>query len=271
MRTRVLLALTAAVMLALGGGYYYHRTQVTTTTVRQAKASVDTLYRNLTHTLPATDLNSARVAKAKQAVQAAAKQRLDAQQKKQLHQAQQEVAQADQMLTVVGATQAPIAPTTDYRQTAAAALSAYAQLETTEPVFTQVYQQPVTTLNSAATAVSALQKLQTAPKVTPKAITTAESAVNAVTNGDDSAFAAEAEAVVSAAKQKLTPESAATTTDAPSETEAAASSSQPVATAETAANTTTETAETANATTASSRTSTSQPAATASSATAASD
>ncbi|MCI1986320.1 MAG: hypothetical protein LKJ69_06395 [Lactobacillus sp.] len=228
MRYRIWFTLAATALLAVGGGYFYHQSQVTTTTVQQAKASVDKLYRNSTHTLPATDLEQADVSAAKRVLQDAAKQPLDAQQKKQLQQAQKDVTNAKQMLAVVGATHEPIAPTKDYRKTATAALSAYAALQSTKPVFTQVYQQPVTTLNSAATAVSALQELQTSPKVTPKAITTAESAVQAVTKGADTAFAAEAETVVTAAKQKLdpaTPSDTETTPDASEETASSSSSS----------------------------------------------
>jgi hypothetical protein len=81
------------------------------------------------------------------------------------------------MYSVTQATQTPIAPTTHYQQTAHSALTAYQQLQKAKPVFTQIYQQPVSNLGQAAKAVDALNELQSADQVSTDDIKSAKAQV----------------------------------------------------------------------------------------------
>ena len=204
---RHVITLVTIALLAAGAGYYHAHHQTTDTTVaivHSATRAVDRLYRNENHSLPATNLDAAKIAHAKKILQQVPQKRLTATQRDQVAQANSELDDATQMLTVTAATQAPIAATTTYQHSAQKALAAYHQLQQRKPVFTQVYQQPVNELDDAKTAAEAVTTLQTAKAVTPSAIATTEAAVARVTPPADSDFPETASSVVNSAKQKLT-------------------------------------------------------------------
>lgn len=231
-----LTALALAALIALGGGYYYaHHQQhnATTATVESATKTVDHLYRNPTHSLPATNLTSEKIARADKTLKQVPTTTLDENQRHQIKQAQTELNAAKQMLTVTTATQTPIAATKTYQESAQEALAAYQELQTAKPVFTQVYQQPVSQLANAKTAAEAVNQLQTAKEVTPKAISATEEAVAKVASPADSAFPETAASVVDSAKHKLTPAPGAKAPNA----EQANASSQATASSTTASST----------------------------------
>ncbi|WP_407894251.1 hypothetical protein [Lacticaseibacillus sp. N501-2] len=203
MRLKIIaLALGIISIAALGYGYHQRSAQ-TTATVHSAQAAVDTLYRNSAHTLPATDLTEKKLAEAKALMRKTKSAQLSDNQKAQLQKANAELSAAAKMYSVTQATQASIAPTTSFQQTAESALSAYQELQHAKPVFTQIYQQPVSDLGQAAKAVDALNQLQQADQVSKAAIQSAQAQVEQVTAGQDTAFAAEAAQVVSDAEQKI--------------------------------------------------------------------
>ncbi|WP_461215601.1 hypothetical protein [Lacticaseibacillus sp. GG6-2] len=230
-----LTALALAALIALGGGYYYNHHQqndATTATVQSATGAVDHLYRNPTHSLPATDLTSQKIAHAKKSLKQVPTTALDASQRQQIKQAQTELDAAKQMLAVTTATQTPITATKTYQASAQEALTAYQKLQQAKPVFTQVYQQPVSELADAKTAAEAVTDLQTAKEVTPKAIFKTEEAVSKVAAPADSKFPETASSVVDSAKQKLTtPPADQTDADQASSASQATSSSSSSATA----------------------------------------
>lgn len=217
MRWKIITLTVIVASLAAAVYGYHQRNCETTAAVQAAQGAVDTLYRNDAHTMPATNLTARKISSAKAVVQKTKTEALSGSQKVQLQKADAELSAASQMYTVTTATQAPVAPTPSYQHTAETAITAYHRLQTAKPVFTQVYQQPVSNLGQAAKAVSTLNDLQTAEEVSKAAITKAKTQVEQVTDGEDTAFAAEAAQVVSEAEQKVTtpetdskPESTAT-------------------------------------------------------------
>ncbi|WP_164509971.1 hypothetical protein, partial [Lacticaseibacillus porcinae] len=198
----IALTLGIASVAALIYGYHQRDAQATAA-VHSAQVAVDTLYRNSAHTMPATDLSDKKIAQAKALMRKTHRTPLSDSQKAKLKKANTELSAAVQMYSVTQATQAPIAPTTSYQQTAESALNAYQHLQSAKPVFTQIYQQPVSNLGQAAKAVDALNQLQSATQVSKDDIKSAQAQVEQVTEGQDTAFAAEAAQVVSDAEQKI--------------------------------------------------------------------
>lgn len=214
MRVKII-ALTLAVAGAIAAIYTYHqRSAAADAAVHSTQVAVDTLYRNSAHTLPAVDLTEKKISEAKALMRKTKTASLSDTQKTQLQKATAELSAAAKMYSVTQATQTPIAPTTHYQQTAHSALTAYQQLQKAKPVFTQIYQQPVTDLSHAAKAVDALNELQSADQVSTDAINSAKAQVETVTDGQDTAFAAEAAQVVSDAEQKVSPSTSASTSPA---------------------------------------------------------
>lgn len=214
MRVKII-ALTLAIAGVVAVIYNNHqRSAEATAAVHSTKVAVDTLYRNSAHTLPAVDLTEKKISAAKALMRKTKTAQLSDTQKTQLQKATAELSAAAKMYSVTQATQTPIAPTTHYQQTAHSALTAYQQLQKAKPVFTQIYQQPVTDLSHAAKAVDALNELQSADQVSTDAIKSAKAQVEQVTDGQDTAFAAEAAQVVSDAEQKVSPSTSTNTSPA---------------------------------------------------------
>lgn len=204
MRVKII-ALTLTIAGIIGAIYNNHqRSADATAAVHSTQVAVDTLYRNSAHTLPAVNLTEKKLTEAKTLMRKTKTAQLSDTQKIQLQIANAELSAAAKMYSVTQATQTPIAPTTQYQQTAHSALNAYQQLQKAKPVFTQIYQQPVSDLGHAAKAVDALNQLQSADKVSTDAIKSAKAQVETVTDGQDTAFAAVAAQVVSDAEQKVT-------------------------------------------------------------------
>lgn len=201
MRHRIAwLALPIAV--AVAGFSYYHQVQETGTRLRQADAAVDALYRNRTRALPAVHLTTKQITTAKNRLKALTKAPLTPHQAANFKTAQADLDSAAKMLQVTHATQAPVTTDNTYTQEAQAALAAYETLTTNKPLFTQVYQQPVTTLHDKAAAVDAVDALQAADTVTPEAIADTKDALAKVPVADPE-FKAQAQAVVESATDKL--------------------------------------------------------------------
>lgn len=203
MRVKII-ALTLVIAGGIAAIYNNHqRSAEATAAVHSTQVAVDTLYRNSAHTLPAVNLTEKKITAAKTLMRKTKATQLSSTQKTQLQQANAELSAAVKMYSVTQATQTPVAPTTHYQQTAHSALNAYRQLQKAKPVFTQIYQQPVTDLGHASKAVDALNQLQSADEVSKEAIKSAKAQVETVTDGQDTAFAAVAAQVVSDAEQKV--------------------------------------------------------------------
>lgn len=216
--------LALPIAVAVAGFSYYQQLQQTDTQLRQADAAVDALYRNRTRALPAVHLTARKIIAAKHRLKALNKAPLTPHQAAHLKTAQADLDSATKMLEVTNATQAPVTTDNTYSQSAQAALSAYETLTADKPLFTQVYQQPVTTLHAKAEAADAVDALKTADPVTPEAIANTKDALAKVPNTADAAFEAQAQAVVASAADKL-----------PEQTPAPSTATQPVETTSTSA------------------------------------